>query len=358
MARPTEALWALICRPAGALALRPDQWTGLIRLARREFVLGRLAAALKADGDLWPALPAKVRMILEGSLRDVAHRQRRLMWEVDRLAHALRGLDAPVVLLKGAAYLGAGLRAAEGRISADLDILTTAGKVALVEDALKAHGFAPETQDAYDQHYYRAWMHELPPLRHRERGTVIDVHHAILPLTARPKPDTGALMAAGVPCGDTGFGRLGDHDLFIHSAAHLFHDGEFVFALRNLIELHDLLVELGGKPGFYDGLMPRARALGLGRYTAYALRYAARLLGAPVPAAVVAAIKADLPPAPVRTVMDGLAGAAIMGVRVPVGRPHAMVAQRLLYMRSHWLRMPPAMLARHLTRKAFKRARA
>ncbi len=49
--------------------------------------------------------------------------------------------------------------------------------------------------DPYDDLYYRQWMHELPPLVHGERGRMVDVHHTILPLTARPTPDAQALIA-------------------------------------------------------------------------------------------------------------------------------------------------------------------
>ena len=355
MARPLADLWALIRQPGEAAGLSPADWNRLIRLARREFVLGRLAATLADEAAIWSGLPEKVRAIMQGALREVAFRQTRLMWEVDRLAYALRGLDTPVLLLKGAAYLGAGLQAGRGRIAADLDILTDRSHLQLIEDALTAHGFAPEPHDDYDEQYYRAWMHELPPLRHQARGTVIDVHHAILPLTARPRPDTGLLLAASVACGETGFRRLGDHDLFIHSAVHLFHDGEFINGLRNLIELHDLIVEFGQRPGFFEGLMARARSLGLARYAAYGLRQAHRLLAAPVPATVMASAKADLPPPPMLWLMDGLFGQALMAVDLPRGRPRVMLAQRLLYLRSHWLRMPPVMLTRHLARKSLKR---
>ncbi|UUZ51358.1 nucleotidyltransferase family protein [Massilia sp. B-10] len=50
--------------------------------------------------------------------------------------------------------------------------------------------------DPYDQRYYRVWMHEIPPMQHVQRGSVIDVHHAILPLTAAARPDP-ALLRAG-----------------------------------------------------------------------------------------------------------------------------------------------------------------
>ena len=50
-------------------------------------------------------------------------------------------------------------------------------------------------EDAYDDAYYRDHMHELPPLIHKERDRMIDVHHTILPLTARPRPDAEGMLA-------------------------------------------------------------------------------------------------------------------------------------------------------------------
>ena len=67
--------------------------------------------------------------------------------------------------------------------------------------ALLAAGWEWVKEDAYDDQYYRRWMHELPPLIHRERDRMIDVHHAILPLTARPKPDMAAMIADRVAAG-------------------------------------------------------------------------------------------------------------------------------------------------------------
>ncbi|HPZ83074.1 MAG TPA: galactitol-1-phosphate 5-dehydrogenase, partial [Thermogutta sp.] len=51
----------------------------------------------------------------------------------------------------------------------------------------------------FDQLYYRRWMHELPPLIHAERDRMIDVHHAILPLTHRIRPDMAAMLADARP---------------------------------------------------------------------------------------------------------------------------------------------------------------
>jgi hypothetical protein len=53
--------------------------------------------------------------------------------------------------------------------------------------------------------------------------------------------------------------------------------------------------------------------------------------------------------------MDSLVGGSL-AIRTGAEPPMlAGIARWCLYVRSHWLRMPPILLARHLTRKAFKR---
>ena len=59
-------------------------------------------------------------------------------------------------------------------------------------------GWATTHHDPYDQRYYRRWMHELPPMLHIRRMTLLDVHHAIVPATADLKPSSEAL-AGGTP---------------------------------------------------------------------------------------------------------------------------------------------------------------
>src|SRR5690606_29818819 len=122
-----------------------------------------------------------------------------------------------------------------GRFSSDIDILVDRAELQLAEATLMAAGWEPMKIAAYDQRYYRDWMHELPPLRHGERGTVIDVHHTILPLTSRLKPDAARLVAAARPV-DGVIHVLDAPDMLLHSAVHLFQDGEIRGYLRDLLD--------------------------------------------------------------------------------------------------------------------------
>jgi hypothetical protein len=138
--------------------------------------------------------------------------------------------------------------------------------------------------------------------------------------------------------------------MIVHAAVHLFHDGEISGAVRDLVDLDALLRRFDAEADFWPQLAADATALGVTRPVFYALRYAHRLLGTPVPAHLLAGTSAWAPPAPVRVAMDALVEATL-----GAGSRGAGLSAFALYVRSHWLRMPPIMLARHLTRKALAR---
>ena len=80
----------------------------------------------------------------------------------------------------------------------------------------------------------------------------------------------------------------------------------------------------------------------------YTVRYARRWFDTPVPEAVATSIESWAPPAPVRGLMDALVRRSIAG-GTGAASPAAAFA---LYVRSHWLRMPPLRVVRHLFQKS------
>ena len=196
-------------------------WTGLISAARAEQLIGSLAFRMEGR-----AVPARVAAIFEAARRDAAQARTQALWEAEMARRALAPLGVPVVLLKGTAFHAADLDASIGRSVGDLDILVPRASLDAVEAALLDAGWERVKEaDGYDDVYYRRWMHELPPLIHRTRDRMIDVHHTILPLTARPTPDAGALIADSVAL-DNGLRILSPADIIVHAAAHLFADGD------------------------------------------------------------------------------------------------------------------------------------
>lgn len=337
---PAAILHRALADPASMRALSADEWNALIRVGRAERLLGTVAA--RAAPPLWDALPEGARTCLAEERELIRADHLAARWEIDRAALALENVGCPVILMKGSAYLHAGLAVAEGRRIGDLDILVPRDALPAVEAALLAHGWVPAKENAYDDHYYRAWMHELPPMVHKERGGVIDVHHTILPLTARLKPDADALIESRVPAGN-GLFVLGPETMLLHSAAHVAYDGEFEGGARNLWDIHSLATDFARADGFWDRLAAAADRHQLRAPLSRALRLARRLYGTAVPEALVG--RMDL--------VDRLALRKLHG-RDRFGRQGAKISDRLLYIRGHWLRMPPLMLAQHLARKALR----
>jgi hypothetical protein len=335
---PATLLYRALTDPGVLAGYSAEQWNALIRVARAERLFGSLAALAKRQ-PFWEALPAGARRNMDDELSIVAADHLRARFEIDRAAHALASLHVPVILMKGSAYLAAGLTAGSGRRIGDLDILVPRPALADVEAALREHGWLAAKEDAYDDHYYRAWMHELPPLVHGERGCVIDVHHSILPLTARLQPDAEALVASRVRT-DGGVFVLGDVEMVLHAATHLAYDGEFEGGSRNLWDIHQLIGDFAGRSNFWERLEAAAALHQLTGPIRRALRLAAHLYGTTVPDRLLGSADS----------VDRLALRKMHG-RDAFGIQQARIASRLLYMRGHWLRMPPAMLARHLTRK-------
>ncbi|MGP1282041.1 MAG: nucleotidyltransferase domain-containing protein [Parasphingopyxis sp.] len=335
-----RVLTRALADPASTAGLDAEGWTALIAMARAEQLMGTLACRL--DG---LDLPPKAAELCAAARRSADHARRQALWEAEMARRALAPLGEPVVLLKGTAYVAAGLSAGIGRSIGDLDILVRRDALDAVERALTGRGgWEWVKEDAYDDAYYRDHMHELPPLIHKERDRMIDVHHTVLPLTARPTPDAASMIAESealdVSADSGGLRLLSPPDMICHAAAHLFADGDLAGGLRNLWDIDRLLRDFGERNGFWPALGARADRHQLVRPVARALRLAETLYDTPVDGDVAG---------------RGRAGDALYVRRLLArdgwGRETRKGLRLAFYIRSHWLRMPPPMLARHLWTK-------
>ena len=314
--------------PTSVVSLDSTGWQALLTMARAELLSATLAHRL--DGI---AKPAAARRFLDDARASCDQGRLVALWEVEMARRALADLGVPVVLLKGSAFIAGGLAAGQGRFVGDLDILVPRAALDRVEAALIGAGWEWVKPDPYDDAYYRRWMHELPPLIHRERDRMIDVHHTILPLTARPRPDADALIADALPL-ENGLRILNPNDMICHAAAHLFADGDLSGGMRNLWDIHCLIDEFDGA-----GLAERADRHGLASAVRRALRLAHALYDTPLPNGWRRSESGD--------------GFYLrrLAARDGWGRQTRPITRFGFYARSHWLRMPPLMLARHLWTK-------
>jgi Uncharacterised nucleotidyltransferase len=356
MSRPASVLSLYLRQPERLATASPETWDRLVPMARAAGLLGRIAAQVERAGGL-DAVPPPVRPHLLTAKRLAEKQRRDTLYNVDCLTELLQPALGRIILLKGAAYLCADLPPALGRIFSDIDILVPRGLLAHVEGVLGLAGWRTGDIAPYDDSYYRRWMHQLPPLVNEERGSAVDVHHTIVPLTARVALSADELLKEVVPLPDRpALAILSPPDLVLHSIVHLFSEGEFMRGLRDLDDINLLLRDFARTPGFWEMLTRRALVLDLTRPLFYALRYATALLATPVPDDVMRLAAQWAPPRPALAVMDG-------ALRRGLCAPHPDDADRwtgpaltLLYVRAHYLRMPLHLLAMHLTRKSVMRS--
>ncbi len=385
------ALLRALRHPADVPGWSEADCSALLHQARASGLLGRVAVrvglAAQAAG---LGAPPPLRGHFESALRLCRAQRAEVEREARFLRAALQDLGAPAVMLKGAAYVLAGLPAADGRLFSDIDLLVPKARLAQAESLLLLHGWMGQARTDYDERYYREWMHELPPMTHVHRQTTLDLHHTLLPETARLHPDAVALVAAAQPiAGWPGLHMLCPADMVLHSMTHLFLNDETRHALRDLCDLDALLRHFGSAPladpadpadraapatpptptdpdraaagkasaptgtDFWQQLLQRARLHQLTRPLYYGLRYTQLLLGTPVPDGLQQELRAAAPAAGLRLLMDALWLRALHpgGTRPLPGQALALGA---LYVRGHWLRMPAPLLLRHLGTKALR----
>ena len=343
-----QALLAPSCVEAWTLR----QWDLCIRQAARCDMSARLAMAFERDG-LMDHVPGAPRLHLCAATTLLNKHRRDIRYEVECITDALQSIDTDVLLLKGAAYVMADLPMARGRLFSDVDIMVPRHRLNEVEQALKRSGWVTATQDSYDQSYYRQWSNELPPFVHAFRGTLLDVHHTILPPTATPTPvPQKLLMDSRVVQGRVRV--LDPVDMFLHSATHLFHEGEFSHGFRDSLDLKDLLESFAEEPAFAARLARRAREFGLQRIIHHALRTVQRFWPGTLPSAVNVGGE---PGAGLQWLLDFLFDRALAPMHPSCDDAFSASARFSLYLRGHYLRMPPRLLLPHLARKTIRRVR-
>lgn len=340
--------------PTTLLSLDAAGWERALMLGRRHGISGRWYPALAAQ-DAFSRVPAGVAAQLRSDHLIATDRTRAARWEIDRLRHALASVGLAPVLLKGAAYIAAGLRAGDCRMLTDVDCLVPYAALETAAAALEAHGWHATRQSAYDERYYREWMHELPPFQHAIRGATLDLHHNILPRTSPLCPNAAELIGRARALPD-GCHVLDASDMVMHSILHGFFGGELTNCFRDVLDVHELCSDFAQtEPDFWDRLTARALALRAARPAWLALRQLRRFPGSAVPAAVLDTLARAARPWPLRPIVER----AVDTVFVPAAPPATdeRAALKLLLARAHLCKMPLRLLLPHLARKLYLRSR-
>lgn len=328
----------------------PD-WEAVIRLARAARIHATLGHRLLANPDCWNAVPLQPRGHLEAAMNFAAWRRHLLDMELRSLCSQLpAGIE--VVLIKGAAYHTQHLPLAEGRLSADIDLLVRREDLDATEAALVEGGWRSTVTDPYDQRYYREWSHELPPMQAKGHALELDLHHGIAPVTSRCRPDPAALWASRRALPDSRYFVLDPADQLIHAVVHLFQDTELDGRLRDLVDIDAMVRALPGEDAALRALVSRVSQFGADRLFWFALHACQRWLGTPVPSVLWPAP----PPMTARRLMDWMLPRTLLPRLPEAGLGlGGLCASQLAKWRYHRMRMPTGLLLRHGLEKGWRR---
>lgn len=343
--------------PDAAARWPPGDWPAVLGAARRSRTLGHLAVRLR-DASAFDRLDPRLQGHLRSAELAVRYQNQMIRRELIELADALRDAPAPVVLLKGAAYIAAGLPMAAGRLASDIDLLVEPAALAAVERLLRSAGWQAKPLTDHDERYYREWSHELPPFTHPARGIEVDVHHSITPAMRGTGVDTARLIERSVEVefdGHRRFRALQPVDQLIHCAIHTFKDSDLSLRLRETMDFDLLWRHHGARRPLELSreLVARAIELRQQRPLWWATHFARRWLGTPIPPDTLSMLPA--PSARAVRAMDWLADRAMLpGTHVERSGLDRLAAVVLLA-RYHYNRLPLSKLLPHLLEKSRRR---
>jgi len=343
-----QLLLKLLSNPESAASYDVEQWDEIIRLARHTHLVGHLYFLMERHSFL-KKIPSRVKDILLGGHIYNHYFRLQACREMRHIGKQFKQHNIPIVLLKGGAYIKAKIGVYAGRRLSDIDLLVAKSNLAAAEAVFYKGGWQYGEVSDYDQHYYRDWMHEVPPLKHYKRSMEVDLHHNIVAPVSRIKLDAAKLLEKAVPIENSPFFILEAKDLLLHSATHLFFNDELRGGLRDLVDMHELCIQFSERQDFWPQLVARARELGLQRPLYYALSNLHCLLKTPIPDSVLADSAKDRPIYPVDRLMKYLIQRLIAPKNVE--KMAAPISEWLLFVRSHWIRMPLPMLIKHLSYK-------
>lgn len=337
-----------------------NQWNTFLSQARVSFVLYR-AYLLFKQHNLLTQVPERIIPHLKNDSVYINNLVQQLESEVATVSQQMTKKQCSPIFLKGAAYVINELELAKSRVFSDIDILVTKSELAKAENALKRIGFTSQKTDDYDQKYYREYMHEIPPMQHIIRGTVLDVHHNILPVCKGVPVNINQLaeLAVEVKFAGTKVKTFSPVGLFIHCAVHLFHEGEFEKGFRDLTDLALLYQEFNEKDRHFDqALLSLTKDLKLETSIYLALTCINQQLNVEISTVATDFISKHRETKKLASLDDFIFRYVLVPHHPSVHCWQFSLAKFIGYCRSHLLKMPLNLLIPHLMKKTWKQLTA
>lgn len=330
------------------------EWEYIVRVSRDSSILSRLASVFENHSNR-EQLPEYIKLQFDSAKKPYELLSQQVRFEAEELAKLISGVcDSPAIFLKGAAYVLADTEVGKGRTFSDIDLLVP--KVALdkIEKKLMVYGWIHDETDEYDQMYYRKWAHEIPPLRHCTRLTVLDVHHNLVPIVSGKAPDISLFTNELVSVCDGKANTLSPAAMTLHSAIHLFYQEEYHHGFRDLSDLHLMFLEFGDNEVYWQQLFDLACSSNFELELALACRYTKLMFDTPIPSLWLAKSESSLPNKLKLTFIDWIFTRVLQPHHRLCNIQMLGLANFLAMFRGHWIKMPLHILILHTSNKAYK----
>jgi hypothetical protein len=276
----TDDVCQAFIAPKSTLAFTLKQWQQLVLILRNQQLLACYSSTFKQIG-IFEHIPKQTqRHFLNADVLAQNHKKQ-VLFEAAELKRELADKPQYLIFLKGAGYSLSGAPVGDTRIYNDIDILADKKSIDAIEKRLCLIGWLSEELTEHDEKYYRKWAHEIPPLRHGKRGTIVDVHHNIVPIISGRHVDADK-FAKNTVTTEGGFQILSFAAMTLHSLIHLFFNEEVKKGYRDLIDLHTLMTT-NNNEAFWLDLISLAKGTDFGLELFLACRYTQKILKTEVP---------------------------------------------------------------------------
>jgi len=333
--------------PETTLVFTSKQWQQLVLILRHQQLLACYSAKFKQVG-IFERLPIQTqRHFLNADVLAKNHKKQ-VLFEAFELKRELGDIPQYMIFLKGAGYTLSGAELGDTRIYNDIDILADKKSIDMIEKRLWLLGWLSEELTEHDEKYYRKWAHETPPLRHSKRGTIVDIHHNIVPIISGRHVDADKFASNRVTTED-GFQILSFAAMTLHSLIHLFFNEDVKKGYRDLIDIHTLMTANNHKE-YWIPLTKLAKQTGFELELFLACRYVQKTFQTDIPDFVQDEISQFCP----RNIafLDFIYEKALKPNH-PLCRPKFFkVAEFMILIRGHFQKMPLHILMYHLLCKA------
>lgn len=341
---------ALLQKPSVILNWGEQEWESLIEQAYYTGLVAKIYYILH-DNSLLNSVPAHIRWHFTSADKLFLAHQQDVHREVEQINGILKSTGIKPTYLKGTAYLLDKLACSKGRIFADVDVFVDKTELTQAENILKWQGWTVKELDEHDQHYYRRWMHELPPMVNSKSGITLDLHHNLIPVVSRVRLD-GSVILDGAVEKEQAYRTLSSEDKVLHSAAHLLLDSEFNHGFRDLHDIYLMLMEFQSEDEcFIDRLQKRAIELNFDFILYHCLRLQQEMFLLPIDNKILSGLRTNRIAKLKAEIIVKLFKVVLLPT--PDKKLTFAIYSYLLFLRSHWLKMPLNILIPHLTYKAF-----